>query len=286
MVVYGSIIIDKESWGRTFLNGMKKRRYHVEEKSKGCHILEVEVRRSTVNNLADAKVTEVEVVDGREEAAREKKLEDNDATLGYQSVGLIMDVIGIVGNSLAEILPFSETPGNPWKVYGITRRLRPSWNANHPVEYIQCDVSDPEETQSKLSTLQDITHIFYVTWANQSTEIESCEVNRKMLRNVLNARIPNSPNLQHICLQRGRKRYAGPFELWGNFQPHDPPFHEDLPRLDAPNFYYTLEDILWEDDGKKEGLSWMVHRPRDIFGAIRLTMLNEFSIPLSSLTEK
>ncbi|XP_059652978.1 3-oxo-Delta(4,5)-steroid 5-beta-reductase-like [Cornus florida] len=206
--------------------------------------------------------------------AAKKKLEDDDAPPKYQSVGLIVGVTGIVGNSLAEILPLSDTPGGPWKVYGVARRPRPSWNADHPVEYIQCDVSDPEETQSKLSAVQDITHIFYVTWANRSTETENCEVNGKMLRNVLNAVIPNSPNLQHICLQTGRKHYLGPFELWGKFQPHDPPFHEDLPRLDVPNFYYTLEDILWEEAVKKVGLSWTVHRPGNIFGFSPYSLMN------------
>ncbi|XP_059652979.1 3-oxo-Delta(4,5)-steroid 5-beta-reductase-like [Cornus florida] len=207
-------------------------------------------------------------------SAAKKKLEDDDGPPKYQSVGLIVGVTGIVGNSLAEILPLSDTPGGPWKVYGVARRPRPPWNSDHPIEYIQCDVSNPEETQSKLSALQDITHIFYVTWANRYTEIENCPANGQMLRNVLNAVIPNSPNLQHICLQTGRKHYIGPFELWGKAQIHDPPFHEDLPRLDVPNFYHTLEDIMWEEVGKREGLTWSVHRPSIIFGFSPYSLIN------------
>ncbi|KAA8536258.1 hypothetical protein F0562_028736 [Nyssa sinensis] len=206
--------------------------------------------------------------------AAKKKFEEDDAPPKYQSVGLIIGVTGIVGNSLAEILPLSDTPGGPWKVYGVARRPQPSWNADNPIEYMQCDVSDPDETQSKLSNLKDVTHIFYVTWTSRPTEAENCEINGNMLRNVLNSVIPNAPNLQHICLQTGRKHYVGPFELIGKLQPHDLPFQEDLPRLDAGNFYYTLEDILYEEVEKKEGLTWSVHRPGVIFGFSPYSLMN------------
>ncbi|KAL3515348.1 hypothetical protein ACH5RR_022250 [Cinchona calisaya] len=205
--------------------------------------------------------------------AAKKKFEEDDAPLKYQSVALIVGVTGIVGNSLAEILPLADTPGGPWKVYGLARRPRPSWNADHPIEYIQCDISDLDDTQSKLSQLTDITHVFYVTWASRSTELENCQVNGKMFRNLLSVVIPNSPNLQHICLQTGRKHYLGPFELFGKVG-HDTPFHENLPRLDVPNFYYALEDILFEEVEKKEELTWSVHRPGNIFGFSPYSLMN------------
>nr|AIW09145.1 progesterone 5-beta-reductase 3 [Catharanthus roseus] len=198
--------------------------------------------------------------------AAKKKLQVDDGPPKHQSVGLILGVTGLVGNSLAEILPLSDTPGGPWKVYGVARRSRPTWHADHPIEYIQCDLSNPEETESKLSNLTDVTHIFYVTCvtANKYTDAENCDANGKMFRNVLNAIIPNCPNLQHICLQTGLKHYFGR-SLVGNFVCHESPCYEDLPRLDVPNFYYTLEDILYEEVQKKEGLTWSVHRPGTIF---------------------
>ncbi|GJZ52087.1 3-oxo-delta(4,5)-steroid 5-beta-reductase-like protein [Tanacetum coccineum] len=205
--------------------------------------------------------------------AAKKKLDEDEAPPKYQSVALIIGVTGIVGNSLAEILPLSDTPGGPWKVYGVARRPRPDWNADHPIEYIQCDISDPEQTVSKLSNLNDVTHLFYVTWANKETEKENCEINGKMFKNVLDVVIPNCGKLQHVSLQTGRKHYLGPFELYGKVA-HDPPFHEELPRLDAPNFYYTLEDILFEGVKQKEGLTWSVHRPGTIFGFSPYSMMN------------
>nr|GEX32798.1 3-oxo-delta(4,5)-steroid 5-beta-reductase-like [Tanacetum cinerariifolium]GEX43639.1 3-oxo-delta(4,5)-steroid 5-beta-reductase-like [Tanacetum cinerariifolium] len=177
------------------------------------------------------------------------------------------------GNVLAEILPLSDTPGGPWKVYGMARRPRPDWNADHPIEYIQCDISDREQTVSKLFNLNDVTHLFYVTWANKETEKENCEINGKMFKNVLDVVIPNSGKLQHVSLQTGRKHYLGSFELYAKVA-HDPPFHEELPRLDTPNFYYTLEDILFEGVKQKEGLTWSVHRPGTIFGFSPYSMMN------------
>ncbi|KAL2505834.1 Delta(4)-3-oxosteroid 5-beta-reductase [Abeliophyllum distichum] len=172
---------------------------------------------------------------------------ENGGSKNYKNVALIIGVTGIVGNSLAEILPLSDTPGGPWKVYGVARRPRPAWNAEHPVQYIQCDVSDEKQTSAKLSPLTD---------------------------NVLDALMPNAENLSHICLQTGHKHYVGPFELIGKFKPHETPFEEDEPRLNVPNFYYTLEDIAFEACKKKQGLTWSVHRPAVIFGFSPYSKMN------------
>ena len=99
-----------------------------------------------------------------------------------------------------------------------------------------------------------------------------------MLQNVLEAVIPYAPNIQHVCLQTGRKHYAGPFDLWGKIvKAHEPPYHEDLPRLDMPNFYYTQEDVLTAEVKKKEGLTWSVHRPGAIFGFSPYSLINVIS---------
>lgn len=183
----------------------------------------------------------------------QKKLDEDEAPQSFQNVALVVGVTGIVGNSLAEILPLADIPGGRWKVYGVARRPRPSWNADHPIEYIQCDITDSNDTQTKLSVLTDVTHIFYVSWTSRPTEEDNCEVNGVMLLNVLRAVIPNAPNLCHVSLQTGGIHYLGPFALIDKINSHEPPFTEDLPRLDIPNFYYTQEDILFEETKKKGG---------------------------------
>lgn len=206
----------------------------------------------------------------------QKKFEEDEPPRSFESVALVIGVTGIVGNSLAEILPLADTPGGPWKVYGVARRPRPNWNADHPIEYIQCDISDPQDAEAKLSQLADVTHVFYVTWTNRSTEIENCEANGKMLRNVLRSVIPNATNLRHISLQTGAKHYIGSFESISgkSTQQHDPPFTEDLPRLESPNFYYALEDILFEEVEERKNLTWAVIRPNTIFGFSPFSLMN------------
>ncbi|KAH7652458.1 Delta(4)-3-oxosteroid 5-beta-reductase protein [Dioscorea alata] len=211
--------------------------------------------------------------------AAKKKIdeESSDAAGKYQSVGLVVGVTGIVGNSLAEILPLSDTPGGPWKVYGVSRRPLCSWSPT-PVpafEHIQCDISNPDDALAKLSPLTDITHVFYVSWSAHPTEAENREANSAMLRNVLAAVLPNAPNLQHICLQTGRKHYVGSFEALFKVEFPEPPFTEEMPRLNCPNFYYDLEDILFDELSKRDGaVSWSVHRPTTIFGFSPYSLMN------------
>ncbi|GLJ30620.1 hypothetical protein SUGI_0606350 [Cryptomeria japonica] len=193
----------------------------------------------------------------------QQNVEDSAIKFDKQRVALIIGATGIVGNSLTEILPLSDTPSGPWKVYGVARRTKPDWSPETPVEYIQCDVLNRGETLEKISALKDVTHLFWVCWVNRETEVQNCEDNGRMFNNVLDALLPNAQNLEHICLQTGLKQYLGPLE---NIQPHEPPFHEELPRLPGPNFYYTLEDILFDAAKKKKGLTWSIHRPSVIFG--------------------
>ncbi|KAL8490118.1 hypothetical protein ACS0TY_025863 [Phlomoides rotata] len=161
----------------------------------------------------------------------------------YQSVALIVGVTGITGSGLAETLSLADTPGGPWKVYSVARRPCPEWLTTLHVDYIQCDISKSEEIHSKLSPLKDITHVFYVTFAGS----EDVAVNTLMFQNILDFIIPNPPNLKHVALQTGIKYY------WGNLaekestnQPHDCPFYENLPRLKQENFYYNIEDLVYE----------------------------------------
>uniref|UniRef100_A0A7N0ZUS8 PRISE-like Rossmann-fold domain-containing protein n=1 Tax=Kalanchoe fedtschenkoi TaxID=63787 RepID=A0A7N0ZUS8_KALFE len=222
------------------------------------------------------------------EAANQKKIDDEEEPKSsFHNVALIVGVTGLVGNSLVEILSLLDTPGAPWKLYGAARRPRPSWSApGRPLHYIQCDVSDPRDARAKLSPLTDITHVFYVACAaSRPTEAENCQVNGAMLRNVLDAVLPSAPKLRHVSLQTGLKHYVGPIELLGKLQLHDPPFTEDLPRLQAPNFYYLQEDILFKAIHDHNyttnklltgsgGASWSVHRPQFIFGFSPYSFMN------------
>ncbi|KAK1300393.1 hypothetical protein QJS10_CPB13g00453 [Acorus calamus] len=175
--------------------------------------------------------------------------------INYRSVAVVIGATSIVGHSLCKILPCDDTPGGPWKVYAVSDQPSSSYDSSlgPHITYIQTDLTNPSDALAKLSPLSDATHLFYVAWS-------ACHTESSMFRNTLDALLPNCPNLLHISLQTGRKYYLGPI------QSHDPPYNEDMPRLDAPNFYYNMEDMLIEEVEKREGLSWSVHRPGTIFG--------------------
>ncbi|CAA0839696.1 3-oxo-Delta(4-5)-steroid 5-beta-reductase [Striga hermonthica] len=192
----------------------------------------------------------------------------------YQSVALIVGVTGIAGSGLAETLSYVDTPGGPWKVYGVGRRACPDWLTTLNVVYVQCDITNTDETRSKLSPLTDITHVFYVSW----TGSEDCQLNALMFRNILDSVVPNAPNLKHLALQTGIKYYWGNMaEMDSTNEPHDCPYYENLPRLKQENFYYDLEDLVYESALKKSTLTWSIHRPALIFGFSPCSMMNTVS---------
>ncbi|XP_034222132.1 (S)-8-oxocitronellyl enol synthase CYC2 [Prunus dulcis] len=189
---------------------------------------------------------------------------------GIEHVAAIFGVTGLVGKVLAKEL----ISKSKWKVYGIARN--PMIISNQQCSnfhFIQCDLLNPLETQQRLSLLQDVTHVFWVTWAsqNQLDSIECCEQNKAMMSNVLNAIVPMAKALKHVSLQTGMKHYVS---LQGPFDEAEARYYnENGPRVNAGcNFYYVLEDLLKERlDGK---IAWSVHRPGLLIGSSSRTLYN------------
>uniref|UniRef100_A0ACD5X2A4 Uncharacterized protein n=1 Tax=Avena sativa TaxID=4498 RepID=A0ACD5X2A4_AVESA len=202
-----------------------------------------------------------------------KRQDENAVTVdsSFPSVALVVGSTGIVGTSLLDILPLHDTPGGPWKVYAVSRRPLPCWSRppSTSVTHLQLDLSDSAVVAEALAPLTDITHVFYAAWSNHPTEAKNREANSVMLRSVLSVVVANCPALVHVYLQTGRKHYVGPFNVIGKIPAHDPPYTEDMPRLDHPNFYYDQEDVLFDEVSRGRGdgvVSWSVHRPTTIFG--------------------
>ena len=107
------------------------------------------------------------------------------------------------------------------------------------------------------------THVFYATWSRCSSEAENCDVNGRMLRNLLDATAAEG-SVRHAALVTGLKHYLGPFEAYAKVEP-DTPFSEEQPRLPYENFYYVQEDILFAA-AERDGFTWTVHRPHTLIG--------------------
>ncbi|GMN23759.1 hypothetical protein TIFTF001_000245 [Ficus carica] len=190
-------------------------------------------------------------------------------------VAAIFGVTGLVGKELARRL----TSKPEWKVYGIARNpdhVRPLVRSNF--HFIKCDLQDPFEAQKLLSSLGDVTHMFWVTWASQSpydTQM-CCDMNKAMMANVLDTLLPIANSLKHVSLQTGLSHYVpsrGPFDDYDDDKRRV--FDEESPRVshEKANFYYVLEDLLKERLEVKR-VAWSVHRPGLLLGSSCRTFYN------------
>ncbi|CAH1419417.1 unnamed protein product [Lactuca virosa] len=193
-----------------------------------------------------------------------------------KDVAIIFGVTGLVGKQLLEKL----LSKSKWKVYGVARRQemttikKPNTNPNPNYHFISCNLLDPFETQTKLSHLHDVTHVFWVTWASQFPldSVECYDQNKDMMSNALDSILPGA-NLKHFSLQTGTKHYVS---LQGSSLDHLVKrvsyYDENCPRVEGCNFYYGLEDLLKE---RLMGVvPWSVHRPGLIIGSSRKTLYN------------
>ncbi|PIN16188.1 Iridoid synthase [Handroanthus impetiginosus] len=189
-------------------------------------------------------------------------------------VAAIFGVTGLVGKELARVLLSTRK----WTVYGIARRpesMSAIDRAWPDYRFISCDLLNPLETQERLSPLEDLTHIFWITWANQFPldSFECYEQNRVMMANVLNVILPKAKGLRHVSLQTGTKHYVslqGCSWEQGVVRYYD----EQSPRVsNGNNFYYGLEDLL-QERLPYYSVNWSIHRPGLIMGCSRKTLYN------------
>ncbi|XP_027331787.1 iridoid synthase CYC2-like [Abrus precatorius] len=190
------------------------------------------------------------------------------------SVALVVGVTGMAGLSLAQALKEPNCLGGPWKVYGVARRPPSSWFPPSIVDhFIPSDILDSADTRAKLSPIADqVTHLFWVTLQVHADEETNVTVNKTMLLNVLN--VLNPSRLSHVTVQTGTKHYMGPIfdpVLSSQLVCHEPPFHENMPRLPYPNFYYALEDLV---QSYAPTLTYSVHRSSIIIGASSRSVYN------------
>lgn len=175
-------------------------------------------------------------------------------------VALVAGVTGLAGLNLAKKMLSTDKYGQ-WTVYGLSRR--PSKYLPAEVNHVSCDLLDAATCKERLAPLGDVTHVFYTTWINKQREEDNIEANGTMLRNLLD-NLPAKP--QHVALLTGLKHYLGPIDTMAQTATILPtPYKESMGRLSTPNFYHTLEDLLF-GRAKHDGYTWSVARPGFIVG--------------------
>jgi nucleoside-diphosphate-sugar epimerase len=167
---------------------------------------------------------------------------------------LVVGVTGISGGNVAQRLLADE-----WDVFGLSRRPD---DVDPRITPIAADLEDADGVAAAIRGTAP-THIFFATWSRCPTESENCEVNGRMLKNLLDA-VASERSVRHVALVTGLKHYLGPFEAYAKVEP-DTPFSEEQERLPYENFYYIQEDILFAA-AARQGFTWTVHRPHTLIG--------------------
>ena len=167
-------------------------------------------------------------------------------------VGLIAGATGAVGTALAQELSRS----HQWEVYGLSRR-----NPINPiagVDYRQLDLSDRDQCTRVLSTLPQVTHLFYCGRATHAEQlVENIEDNVRLLRHLVDTVQHHSKDLRHVHLVQGGKYYGvhvGPFPT---------PACEEDQRVPIANFNYDQQDFLTERAIDSEW-TWSASRPNTL----------------------
>src|SRR6185312_11516807 len=113
---------------------------------------------------------------------------------------------------------------------GLSRNGQGPAGAVRPV---RADLADPAGLREALDGVRPQL-VAITAWTRMPTEAENIAVNGAAVRNVLAALEP-AGSVEHVALMTGLKHYLGPFEAYAQGVMADTPFHEEEPRLDAPN---------------------------------------------------
>lgn len=174
---------------------------------------------------------------------------------------------GVIGRYLVEKL--AALPG--WKVIGLSRRR----GDDAPrVKHISVDLLDAADAKAKLSSLTDITHVFFAAFqpgtGPAADYAKNIAANRDLLVNAVSL-LDQAAKLERVVLVTGTKYYGshlGPFRT---------PAKEDDPRHAGPNYYFDQIDWLTAfQKGKR--WSWTELRPQTLCGFAPGTAMSIVSV--------
>lgn len=169
-----------------------------------------------------------------------------------RKTALVVGANGVIGTNLINHLEELGT----WNITGLSRK---GGADTKRTRYIAVDLLDPASYIAKLSSLSDVTHIFYAAYQDRPSWAELVEPNVAMLVNVLTTIEPIAPNLEHVSLMQGYKVYGA----------HLGPFKTPAKESDAghmpPEFNVDQQNFL-EKQQKNKRWTWSAIRPSVVGG--------------------
>ncbi len=169
-----------------------------------------------------------------------------------KNTALVVGANGVIGTNLINHLATLGT----WNIIGLSRR---GGSDTATTRYIAVDLLDLDSCMDKLSSLTNVTHIFYAAYQDRSSWAELVAPNMAMLVNVLSAIEPVAKGLKHVSLMQGYKVYGahlGPFKT---------PARETDARHMPPEFNMDQQNFL-ESRQKGKSWTWTAIRPSVVGG--------------------
>jgi len=169
-----------------------------------------------------------------------------------RNVGLVVGAQGVIGRNLVDHL----AAHGDWDVVGLSRR---GGTDDGAVRHISVDLLDEHDSRATLSTLSDVTHIFYTAYQDRGSWAELVAPNMAMLTNTLHAVEPAAAGLRHVSLMQGYKVYGahlGPFKT---------PAREDDPPHLPPEFNVDQQRFV-EELQRGRPWTWSAIRPSVVSG--------------------
>ena len=170
-------------------------------------------------------------------------------------VALVVGAQGVIGRNLVDHLASLDD----WQVIGLSRRGAAS---SGRVSHIAVDLLDAADAQRKLSSLTQVTHVFYAAYQDRPSWAELVPPNLAMLVNVINAIEPVAKGLQHISLMQGYKVYGG------HLGPFKTPARETDAAFMPPEFMHDQQRFL---EQRQQGATWS-------WSAIRPAVVGGFAL--------
>jgi nucleoside-diphosphate-sugar epimerase len=155
-------------------------------------------------------------------------------------VALVAGAQGVIGRNLIAHL---EKEGG-WDIIGLSRR---GGEAERGTRHIAVDLLDRADTQAKLSSLANVTHIFYAAYQDRGSWAELVAPNVTMLSHLVETVEGSATKLEHVSLMQGYKVYGahlGPFKT---------PARETDPPPMPPEFNVDQQRFL---EARSEGKAW------------------------------
>src|SRR5690349_219888 len=172
---------------------------------------------------------------------------------------VVAGATGLVGNAA---LRHFEGGGGAEVVALSRRKPRDLYGTRH----VALDLTNAAQCAAVAGELKGTTHLIYAALYEEANLVDGwrnahqIETNDRMLRNLMSALEPVSPDLRHVALLQGTKAYGV------HVRPLTVPAREGRSEMyEQPNFYWVQENFLREQQ-KGKAWHWSILRPVLIVG--------------------